>query len=107
MPVLTISRIDRIERTYTITATNLDGSPATVDSIDFGITAPRARVTAATTWVTFPVTSGEVTVEYAGPDAADKTGTVLLIPAEGAQVHMREVDGRLADAEKVERVVVS
>lgn len=105
--VLDIRRIERVERTYTVTAKDADGQPTTVDAIDVAVVAPyNAPLTGDTDWTTYAVVDGEFTVEYAGTETADQTGTVFLIPVGSAQAYMLEVDGRLADAEPLERLNV-
>lgn len=104
---LDISRIDRVERTYTVTAKDADGQPAVVDAVDVAVVVPyNAPLTGDTDWTTYAVTDDEFIVEYAGPNAADQTGTVFVLPTGGGQAYIREVDGRLVDAEKLERVTV-
>lgn len=103
-----LSRIDRREREYTITATDDDGGDVTGDitALDFAIVPPRSPVTGATAWTSFPVVAGVVEVIYAAPDAGDKSAPALLVPVGGGDVHMREVDGPLVMAVRVERVSV-
>lgn len=100
-----LSRIDRIEVEYNVTATLPDGTPETVTALDFAVVPPRRGVDADTVWATFPVVAGVVTVTYAAPDA-DQAGA-LAVPLSGADVHAREVDGPLVKAVKVERISVA
>lgn len=103
---LQLSRIDRVERQYDVTAVLPDGSPVVVTALDFALTPPRSGVTGATVWTTFPVTGGIVTVAYAAPDATDQTNA-LAVPLGGADAHAREVDGSLVKAVKIERITVA
>jgi hypothetical protein len=85
-----LSRIERVERVYDVTATLADGSPATVATIDVALLPLRTAPTGATTWTAYPVTTGEVTVLLAGPDASPTSAVV--VPVAGGTLWFREVD---------------
>lgn len=101
---LTLSRIDRIYRTYDVTATLAGGGPATLTGVDVAVLLPRTTPTASTTWTAATYAAGVATVLLAGPDA-DPTGA-LVIPAAGADLWIRVVDTPEVDAEYVERIGV-
>jgi preprotein translocase subunit SecD len=101
----TLSRIDRVPRVYTITATDENGAAVALTAIDFALTSPRARVSAATVWTPVTVTSGKAQIVLAGPDA-DPTGA-FSVPEGGADLHQRWIDGAYVDAEFVERITVT
>lgn len=101
----TLSRIDRIEREYDVTALLPDGTPASVSALDFAVVPYRARVDANTAWQTFPVSSGTVVITFAAPDADDLTNA-LLAPAGIGELWVREVDGQLTQATRVESIMV-
>lgn len=104
---LTISRIDRVKRTYTLTAKDEDGQPVTdLTSVDVALVAPGAHVTGDTGWTTLTVTGMEVDVIYAGPDATAQANDVA-VPVAGGYVHFKEVDGSFVKATKAERITVS
>lgn len=100
----TLSRIDRVPRVYTVTATDENGQAVTLTAIGFALVPVRARVTAATAWTTVPVVNGKAQIVLAGPDA-DPTAAIS-VPDSGGDLHQRWSDGTYIDAEFVERVMV-
>ena len=102
---LSLSRIDRLYRDYTVTATLRNGTPATITGVTVALLPPRTTPTAATTWATATYAAGVATVLLAGPDA-DPTGA-LPVPAGGADLWLRVSDTPEVDAELVERVSVT
>lgn len=101
----TLSRIDRLYRRYTVTATLAGGGPATLTGADVALLTPRSKPTGATVWTATDYAAGVATVLLAGPDA-DDTGA-LAVPAGGADLWIRVVDSPEVDAELVERISVS
>ena len=100
-----LSRIDRVQRRYTITATELDGDPATLDGVQVAALPPRTSPTGATTWTTVTFEDGAATVLLAGPDA-DPDGAVV-VPSVGADLWVRATDSPEVTATKVERITVT
>lgn len=101
----TLSRIDRIEREYDVTVLLPDGTADTVSQVDFAVLPFRQPVDADTAWQTFAVSAGTVVVTFAAPDAADLTNA-LLAPLGTGDLWVREVDGALTQAARVEIIVV-
>lgn len=101
---LTISRIDRIYRTWTVTATDAVGAPADPVGVDIALLPPRATPTTATVWVAADYADGEATVLLAGPEA--EPAGALVVPAGGADVWLRITDNPEVDAERIERITV-
>lgn len=113
----TISRIDRLPRTYDINARNADGTPATIEAISFALVPPRAGVSNETVWVAVPVVAvdpapaspsdptHEAEVVFDGPQVSPLGD--LVVPIGGADLHQLAVDGDYRDAEFVERVTVT
>lgn len=102
---LTISRIDRLYRDYTVTATEKDGTPAVLTGVDVALLTPRTSPTAATTWTAADYADGVATVLLEGPDATPSGG--LAVPSGGADLWIRIADSPEVDAERVERISVS
>lgn len=102
---LALSRIDRLYRQYTVTATLAGGGAATLTGADVALLAPRTTPTSATVWVAASYATGVATVLLAGPDA-DPTGA-LVVPEGGADVWIRVTDTPEVDAEYVERISVT
>lgn len=102
---LVMSRIDRLYRDYTVTATLRDGTTATLTGVTVALLPPGATPTAATTWTTAAYTAGVATVLLAGPDA-DPTGADLVVPSTGGHLWIRVSDTPEVDAEFVERISV-
>jgi cytoskeletal protein RodZ len=102
---LSLSRVDRIYRDYTVTATNTAGGAATVTGVDVALLPPRTSPTAATTWTATTYASGVARVLLAGPDAPGSGA--LVVPTDGADVWLRVSDSPEVDAERIERVVVT
>ena len=100
-----LSRIDRIYRDYTVTATEKDGSPATLAGVSVALLPPRSTPTAATTWTAATYAAGIATVLLAGPDA-DPTSAVV-VPSGGADLWIKVADSPEVDASRVERINVS
>lgn len=101
---LTIARIERLYRDYTVTATLRDGQPATLAGVDVALLPPRRTPTADTTWTDADYADGMFTVLLAGPDAA--TEGALTVPAEGADLWLRITDTPEIDAARIERITV-
>lgn len=101
---LTISRIDRVYRNYTITATEADGTAAVLAGVDVALLSPRATPTASTTWTAATYAAGVATVLLAGPDGSGSGA--LVVPAGGADLWIRITDDPEIDAEMVERIAV-
>jgi hypothetical protein len=101
---LTMSRIDRLRRSYDVTAVLPDGATATLTAVDVALLLPRTTPTAATTWTAASYTAGVATVLLAGPDA-DPTDA-LTVPTGGVDLWMRVVDVPEVDAERIERITV-
>lgn len=102
---LTLSRIDRVERIYTVGALLPNGDPATVTAVHFAVVPPRAGVDGETDWTSFPVVDGQVAVVYTAPEADAEVGD-LLVPAGGGDAHAKDVDGTFVKAVRVERISV-
>jgi hypothetical protein len=102
---LTISRIDRLYRDYTVTATLRDGSIADLNGVTVALLPPRVPPTAATLWTTATYAAGVATVLLAGPDA-DPAGADVVVPAGGADLWIRVSDSPEIDAALVERISV-
>lgn len=105
LPVFSMSRIDRIYRSYTITATTSTGAPATLTGVDFALVPPDAiGPGTGTTWVAGTSVGGQWRVLLAGPDA-DQTGAIA-VPAWGGDLYARVTDTPEVIAELVERITV-
>lgn len=112
---LSMSRIDRLYRTWRVKATLRDGSIADLNGVTVALVPPRAPVTAATTWATITYTpfvvpdadgyTGEATALIAGPDA-DPAGADLIAPTGGGHVWLRVSDTPEIDAQTIERIYV-
>lgn len=101
---LTISRIDRIVRSYNVVATLGTGVPDVISGIEVALLPPRVAPDINTAWTAAQYASGTATVLYAGPDA-DETGAIV-VPTGGADVWMRVIDSPEVQAVKVERITV-
>lgn len=99
----TLSRVDRLVREWDATATNPDGSPATITGVALALLPIRTNPDAGTTWITVPFAGGKVTAILAGPDA-NPTGA-LVIPA-SCDLWLRVTYANGVDAERLERVTV-
>jgi hypothetical protein len=75
------SRIDRRPVTITVTATNPDGTPATLAAVDVALLPAASGPTGGTAWTTTDFADGAFEVLVAGPDA-DPAGA-LVIPRRG------------------------
>lgn len=102
---LTLSRIDRLYRDYTVTATLRTGGAAVLTGVQVALLTPRAAPTAATVWTAATYAAGVATVLLAGPDA-DPTGAIP-VPAGGADLWIRVTDTPEVDAQRVERITVA
>lgn len=102
---LDMSRIDRIYRDYTVTATLKSGGPATLTGVDVAILPPRTKPTGTTVWTAASYTAGVATVLLAGPDASP-TGA-LVVPAGGGDLYIRVTDNPEIEAARVERINVN
>lgn len=101
---LTLSRVDRLYRDYTVTATLRDGSPATLAGVDVALLTPRGTPDADTSWTAADYTDGIAVVLLAGPDAAGNGA--LVVPADGADLWLRVTDSPEVQAVRVDRVTV-
>lgn len=101
---LTLSRIDRLYRDYTVTAELRDGQPATLTGVDVALLPPRRTPDATTVWTAADYLDGVFTVLLAGPDAT--TEGALTVPAGGADLWARVTDNPEVDAERIERISV-
>ena len=102
---LTLSRIDRLFRDYTVNAELRDGTPATLSGVDVALLPPRATPTASTVWTAADYLNGTFTVLLAGPDAAAEGA--LTVPSGGADLWARVIDNPEIDAERIERISVA
>lgn len=102
---IAISRIDRLYRDYTVTATTRTGTPATLTGVTVALLPPRTTPTAATIWTAATYAAGIATVLLAGPDA-DPTSAVV-VPSGGADLWIKVSDSPEIDAERVERISVA
>ena len=102
---LTLSRIDRLIREYTVSAVLPDGADANIDGVGIALLPPRTTPTGATTWTPASYAAGVATVLLAGPDAA--ADGALTVPAAGADVWLRVTDNPEQQAVRVERLTVS
>lgn len=100
-----MSRIDRLYRDYTVTATDEDGFPTTLTGVDVALLAPRATPTGATTWTPAASSDGRWRVLLAGPDA--DPSAAVVVPAAGADVWLRVTDNPEVEATRVERITVT
>lgn len=101
---LTLSRIDRLYREFTVTATLANGNPATLTGVDVALLPVGSTPKAATVWTASTYAGGVATVLLAGPDASPTNA--IVVPPEGGDVWIRVTDTPEVDAEKVERVSV-
>jgi hypothetical protein len=99
----TLSRIDRINRTYDVTVTLANGTAQAPATAAFALLSRRANPTATTVWTSVAVVNGAATVLLAGPDA-NPTGA-LVVPGD-ADLWLRSTDAPEVDAEFVERIAV-
>ena len=101
----TLARIDRLYRTYDLTATLVGGGPATITGVDVALLPPRSAPTASTVWFpsAYNATNGSFTVLLAGPDA-DSTGAIVVTGS--ADIWMRVSDNPEVDAQKLERITL-
>lgn len=73
-----ISRIDRIPAVVDLTATNPDGTPATVGTVSVAALGLSSAPSLATTWTAATATAGQVPLTLAGPDATTQAGDFVL-----------------------------
>ncbi len=102
---LNMSRIDRLYRDYTVTATLAGGGAATLSGVDIALLPPGTSPSAATTWTATTYADGRARVLLAGPDA-DQNGAIA-VPAGGAFVWLRVVDNPEVDAELIDRIRIT
>jgi hypothetical protein len=96
---LTLSRIDKRQRTYTV-ADNLGG---TYTTIDVALLPVRSSPTAATVWTSVPYAAGVATVVWAGPDA-DSSGAIVVTA--DADMWIKGTNAPYVQAVKDERITV-
>lgn len=98
-----LSRIDRVNRTYDVTVTDVNGTAEAPATVSFALLPPRSAPTSSTVWTSATVVDGSATVLLAGPDASP-TGA-LVVPAD-CDLWIRSTDAPQIDAQKVERITV-
>lgn len=81
----TLTRVSNEAISFPLSATNPDGSPATITGAKVAILPKRRGPNAATVWTTATFAAGTVTVRLAGPDA-DPTGATLIVPEAGGDL---------------------
>lgn len=102
---MNLSRIDRVFIDIPVTATERDGTAATLSGVDVAVLAPQTTPAADTTWKAANYADGVATVLLAG-SAADDTDA-LAIPAGGADLWIRVTDTPEIITSKAGRVTVS
>lgn len=103
---LTLSRIDRLPRTYDLAAIMAAAQrpvPENVTGVEVALLPPRSGPTAATVWTSVDYASGSFTVILAGPDA--DSADALAVPA-SADLWMKITGAPLVEAVKIERITV-
>lgn len=103
---LDLTRVERLYRDYTVTATLKNGNPATVTGVDVALLAPRTSPTGSTSWTAATYASGTATVLLAGPDATSNPAGALVVPSGGADLWIKVTDSPEVDAALVERINV-
>lgn len=102
---LSMTRIDRVYRTYTVTATNSAGTTITPAGVDFALVPPDANSPATgTTWTAGTLVGGSWRILLAGPDA-DQTGAIP-VPSWGGDLYARITDAPEVISELVEKITV-
>ena len=102
---MNLSPIDRVFVDIPVTATERDGSAATVEAVFVAVLAPRVTPTADTAWTSAPFADDVATVLLAGPDADDTDA--LAIPKGDADLWVRVADTPEIQAVKAGRVTIS
>lgn len=99
-----LSPVDKVYISIPVTATLLDGSPATLTGVDVAVLPPRTPPDDTTTWMASTYAGGAATVLVAGPDA-DPAGA-LVLPVEGGAIWIRVTDSPEVQAVKAGSVVI-
>lgn len=100
-----VSRIDRVYRTYQVAATDEDGAPATLSGVDFALVpTDTGSPTDDTTWTPGTGAGTEWRILLAGPDASPTSA--LVVPAWGGNLWLRVTDSPEVIAVKVDEIEV-
>jgi hypothetical protein len=99
-----MTAIDRLYARITVSGKLADGTPAVISSISVAAIPPRTRPDSNTAWTAASVSGGVATVLVAGP-AADPAGAIP-IPAAGADLWIRIIDGPEVEAVKADRITI-
>lgn len=103
---LTMSRIDRLFRTYTLTATDENGVAVSFPGVDFALVPVDTGSPAnGTTWTAGTAAGADWRVLLAGPDA--DPASAIVVPPWGGDLWIRATDTPEVIAVKVDRVTVS